>query len=72
MLKLLTYVSVFPLIFILFSAPANAQEKPAPMKGTVEGFDASDEEYSVTVSDQILASPLMDWISLEEKVVSFC
>ncbi len=45
----------------------NLLDTPLPLKASVEGFDASDEEYGVTVSDQSIASPLMDWISLDEK-----
>ncbi len=45
----------------------NLLDTPLPLKASVEGFDASDEEYGVTVSDQNIASPLMDWISLNEK-----
>ena len=45
----------------------NLLDTPLPLKASVEGFDASDEEYGVTVSDQPKASPLMDWINLDEK-----
>lgn len=45
----------------------NLLNTPMPLKASVEGFDASDEEYGVTVSDQLQASPLTSWISLDEK-----
>ena len=45
----------------------NLLDTPLPLKATVSGFDASDEEYGIAVSDQGIASPLMDWISLDEK-----
>lgn len=45
----------------------NLLDAPMPLKASAEGFDASDEEYGVTVLDQPQASPLMDWISLDEK-----
>ncbi len=45
----------------------NLLDTPLPLKASIEGFDASDEEYGVRVTDQPTTSPLMDWISLDEK-----
>jgi hypothetical protein len=45
----------------------NLLDTPIPLKATVEGFDASDEEYGVTIAEQTLSSPLMNWISIDEK-----
>ncbi len=45
----------------------NLLDAPLPLRASVEGFDASDEEYGITISEENIASPLMDWISLSDQ-----
>jgi len=45
----------------------NLLDIPMPLKASIEGFDASDEEYGVTIAQQSSSSPLMNWIELDEK-----
>jgi len=45
----------------------NLLDKPMPLKVTTEGFDASDEEYGVTIAQQTTSSPLIGWIRIDKK-----
>jgi len=43
----------------------NLLDSPLPIRATVSGFDASDEEYGIKISDSSNISPLVNWIKIE-------
>ena len=45
----------------------NLLDSPLPLKATIEGFDASDEENGIKVTDQVITSPLTNWIKLDNE-----
>ncbi len=43
----------------------NLLNVPLPIKATVEGFDASDEENGIKVTNEVVTSPLTSWMKLD-------
>lgn len=69
-------VRVSPIIIKINLSPSTTQnykikienllDTPLPLRASIEGFDASDEEYGIT-TNQYTTSPLINWIILSEK-----
>lgn len=43
----------------------NLLDSPLPIRATVSGFDASDEEYGIKISKSSDISPLVNWVKIE-------
>lgn len=44
----------------------NLLDDPLPINASVEGFDASDEDYGIKVSDNGSTTPLANWITIQD------
>ena len=44
----------------------NLLDIPMPLKASVEGFDSSNEENGIQITDQVVTSPLINWITIND------